>query len=255
MINSLSKPLRGDNACYPMASLRRSVDLPRRSKPAQPAAGIAAMSDVATLYGCGAHSASGVYSPTMLRQLLLAGVVTSTLIVTACGGDDGGAAGGEETNVEIGPAAEGIEGVMAIRVPDNTHTESPVDYGLSPPAGGVHNPVWLNCGFYDKASPAEHLVHDLEHGAVWLAYSPDLPAADINVIHNLARTSPRIVATPYPDLADGVAVVATAWARQLTLDSVADPRIEKFLDQYTDGDQAPEAGTTCLESPLGTPIP
>ena len=194
------------------------------------------------------------------RVGFLAVFLSGVVFLAGCsGGDDAQSTEGKEIsterNEEIGPADEGIEGVMAIRVPDNTHTESPVDYGLRPPAGGVHNPVWLNCGFYDEAWPDEHLVHDLEHGAVWLAYSPDLPTADINIIHNLARTSPRIVATPYPDLADGVAVVATAWARQLTLDSVTDPRIEKFLDQYTDGDQAPEAGTTCLESPLGTPIP
>ena len=203
----------------------------------------------------GAH-----YRVPVPRFRYLAAVVAGVAFFAGCsnGGKATDAEGKEtstERNVEIGPADEGIEGVMAIRVPDNTHTESPVDYGLRPPAGGVHNPVWLNCGFYDKASPDENLVHDLEHGAVWLAYSPDLPTADINVIHDLARASPRIVATPYPDLATGVAVVATAWARQLTLDSVTDPRIEKFLDQYTDGDQAPEAGTTCLESPLGTPIP
>ena len=75
-----------------------------------------------------------------------------------------------------GDADEGIDGVQAIRVyyDDPVHTESIVDYELRPPAGGIHNPVWWNCGFYDEAIPDENVVHDLEHGAVWLAYAPDL---------------------------------------------------------------------------------
>jgi hypothetical protein len=48
-------------------------------------------------------------------------------------------------------------------------------------------------------------------------------------------------------------VVATAWARQLVLDTVADPRLEDFVVQYQDGSQAPEAGVTCTQSPLGEP--
>ena len=75
------------------------------------------------------------------------------------------------------------------------------------------------------------------------------------MIHDLARANPKIVATPYPDLVAEAPVVATAWARQLTLDSVDDPRLEAFAVQYTDGSQAPEAGVTCAGSPLGTPIP
>ena len=194
----------------------------------------------------------------MLRRRFLPTLLASGLLLAGCSdtdGDDGGDGGGDEANVVTGPAEEGIEGVMAVRVPDNTHTEGIVDYQLRPPAGGAHNPKWLNCGFYDEPTPDENLVHDLEHGAVWLAYSPDLAAADLQVIHDMARANPKIVATPYPDLAAGVAVVATAWARQLTLDSVDDPRLDAFSAQYVDGSQAPEAGVTCSSSPLGTPIP
>lgn len=209
--------------------------------------------------GCSSLIALRHYPLVMLRRRPVVTLLVSGLLLAGCsdtdGGGNGGDGGGGEANVVTGPAEEGIEGVMAVRVPENTHTEGIVDYGLRPPAGGAHNPVWLNCGFYDQPTPDENLVHDLEHGAVWLAYSPDLPAADLEVIHEMARTNPKIVATPYPDLAGGAAVVATAWARQLTLDSVDDPRLEAFAAQYVDGSQAPEAGVTCSSSPLGTPIP
>jgi hypothetical protein len=133
--------------------------------------------------------------------------------------------------------------------------ESIVDYSLRPPAGGIHNPVWWNCGFYDEPIPDEHAVHDLEHGVVWLAYSPDLDAADIEVIHELARNDDRVLAAPYPDLAADEAVVATAWARQLRLDAVDDSRLAEFVAQYQDGSQAPEAGASCSGTPFGEPIP
>ena len=97
------------------------------------------------------------------------------------------------------------------------------------------------------------MVHDLEHGAVWLAYDPDLPEADVAVIRALASANAKVIATPYPDLAAGEAVVATAWARQLRLDAVDDPRLAEFVDQYQDGPQAPESGSSCVG--LGAPIP
>jgi len=189
------------------------------------------------------------------RLFLLFATLVLVVGVSACGGDAAGSSDGGEANVVIGDADEGIEGVQAVRVPDNDHTESSVDYGLHPAAGGKHNPVWLNCGFYDESYPDENIVHDLEHGVVWLAYSPDLPAEDVDVIHDLARQDPKVIATPYDDLEPGVAAVATAWARQLSLDSVDDPRLEDFVVQYVDGSQAPEAGVTCAGSPLGDPIP
>ena len=73
------------------------------------------------------------------------------------------------------------------------------------------------------------------------------------MIHDLVRDNAKVIATPYADLADGEAVVATAWARQLRLDSVDDPRLAEFVEQYQDGEQAPESGASCVG--LGEPIP
>jgi hypothetical protein len=189
-------------------------------------------------------------------RFTLTAALATALVLGACGDDDGGDAGGGggSDDALAVDANEGIDGVQAIRVEGNEHSQGEVDYELRPPAGGTHNPTWVNCGFYDEPFDDEHLVHDLEHGAVWLAYAPDLPVADVDVIHELARDH-KVVATPYEDLDAGVAVVASAWARQLTLDSVDDPRLQDFVVQYEDGSQAPEAGVTCGDSPLGDPIP
>jgi hypothetical protein len=110
--------------------------------------------------------------------------------------------------------------------------------------------MWVNCGFHDEPFDDVNLVHDLEHGAVWLAYAPGLAAADVEVIEALAADH-KVVAAPYAGLAAGEAVVATAWARQLRLQSVDDERLAQFVVEYEDGSQAPEAGVTCTGSPLG----
>ena len=192
-------------------------------------------------------------------RLVPAALLSMGLVLTACSGGGGGepdlVAGG--VSRVVGDADEGIEGVQSIRVyyESPVHATEPVEYQLRPPAGGMHNPVWANCGFYDAPVADEHVAHALEHGAVWLAYSPDLPAADLDVVHDLARANPKVIATPYPDLPEGAAVVATAWARQLVLDAVDDPRLGRFVVQYQDGSQAPEAGASCMGSPVGVPIP
>lgn len=193
------------------------------------------------------------FAAAAVALLVLGGLSSCSVSVGGGGGDaDGVVAEGSEV---IGDANEGIEGVQSIRVGDNTHTEGTVDYALRPPAGGAHHPTWLNCGFYDEAFPDEHIVHDLEHGAVWLAYADDLSDDDADLLHELVRGSDKVVATPYADLPADVAVVATAWARQLRVESAADDRLEAFIARYADGDQAPEAGVPCGGTPLGEPLP
>jgi hypothetical protein len=81
----------------------------------------------------------------------------------------------------------------------------------------------------------------MEHGAVWIAYSPDLPAEDVAVLQDLARGKIYTLLSPYPDLKSDV--VATAWGVQLEPDSVSDERLEQFIDRYRGG--GPEPGAPC----------
>lgn len=184
--------------------------------------------------------------------LLVVGVVVSGF-VAGCG--NGGVETGPLTGTiaSAGEADEGIDGVVAYRVESNQHTTGEVTYSLLPPPGGPHHPVYANCGFYDEAIADEHVVHGLEHGVVWLAYSPALSATHVERVRDLARAH-KVIATPYANLPAGAVVVASAWARQLVLESADDPRLDRFVVQYQDGSQAPEAGGSCTGSPIGEPI-
>jgi Protein of unknown function (DUF3105) len=127
----------------------------------------------------------------------------------------------------------------------NNHTQDPVDYEQDPPVGGPHNPVWQTQGFYDEPIRNENAVHDLEHGAVWITYSPDLPQDQKDTIKQLVKSQDCLLASPYPNLSEDSPVVASAWGYQLKLSSADDPNLEKFISAYRKGPQTPEPGATC----------
>jgi hypothetical protein len=123
------------------------------------------------------------------------------------------------------------------------HTLEPVTYAQVPPVGGPHSPVWQNCGFYSQPVANETAVHSLEHGAVWITYRPDLPGDQIDRLRQLAERQTFILVSPYPDLP--APVVASAWGKQLRLESADDPRLEQFVRAFRLGPQTPERGARC----------
>lgn len=194
----------------------------------------------------------------VIRRFATAALAVAVLAVTgACGSDDAdtdasvpqdeGAGAGRSTSGGelIGPADEGIDGVLAYRVDSNDHTEEDLDYQLVPPVGGEHFPVPATCGFYESgtAPPDELLVHDLEHGAVWIAYDPGLDEAQLTALSELVAQQAKVTATPVDSLDSPL--VVSAWARQMPLDSVDDPRLQRFIDTYRNSDNAPEPDAAC----------
>lgn len=116
------------------------------------------------------------------------------------------------------------------------------DYPQRPPVGGPHAPVWLDCGVYGEPLPDVNVVHDLEHGTVWITYRPDdLDAADVD---RLAKALPdNGILSPYPD--QGAPVVVTVWGRQLALAGADDGRLGLFIDRFGAGQTAPEPLASC----------
>ncbi|MFE5408594.1 DUF3105 domain-containing protein [Microbacterium sp. NPDC056569] len=136
----------------------------------------------------------------------------------------------------------GIEGVETFTNTAN-HVDTEVDYPQTPPAGGDHNAIWLNCGVYTEPVPNENAVHSLEHGAVWITYDPaQVTDEDIAALEDLLPSTYTLL-TPYPDMDTPIAV--SAWNAQLKVDSADDPRIEEFIQAYWNSTSAPEPGAAC----------
>lgn len=146
--------------------------------------------------------------------------------------------------VRADPTADGpanLDEVVVFKDLGNQHTEELVNYASVPPAGGSHDPAWLDCGVYEEPVRDENAVHDLEHGAVWITYDPELEAPEVAA---LAAVLPdNGILSPYVGLP--TPVVVTVWERQLLLTGVDDPRLALFLAGFSDGHTSPEPFASC----------
>jgi hypothetical protein len=143
---------------------------------------------------------------------------------------------------------------------EHDHVTGPVTYSVLPPVGGPHNPIWMNAGVYTKPVPTERAVHNLEHGAVWITYNPDLPAADVAKLTafvtrqsliaenaseiNIAGDSNRYMdLSPWATNSLPSPIVISSWGHQLRVSSPTDPRLQKFVDTFRYKQQySPEYG-------------
>ena len=143
-------------------------------------------------------------------------------------------------------ASEPPSGVEKFDVgPAGRHTQGTVTYEQNPPAGGEHNPVWQNQGFYEEPVRNENAVHSLEHGEVWITYSPNLPQDQKDQLREAVKSQDCLLASPYPELPADTPVVASAWGVQMRLKSAEDPNLQKFIDYYRKGPQTPEPTAAC----------
>lgn len=146
----------------------------------------------------------------------------------------------------VDPTTIEIEGLQTFDTVEAQHVQTAVDYEMTPPAGGPHNPTWLNCGIYEEEVPNEYAVHSLEHGAVWVTYDPEqVQGADLDALRSAMPRSYMIL-SPFPGLE--APVVASAWGVQVALDGVDDPRLSDFIVKYRQSPDAPEPGALCSQA-------
>jgi hypothetical protein len=146
------------------------------------------------------------------------------------------------------PSAQ-IEGVQKIEYAGGLHVnpDQQVAYTHSPPFGGAHDGFWAACNgvVYPEAVRNENMVHSLEHGAIWIAYNPDLVTGDaLAALQAKADGQPYTMISPYPGLDTPVSL--QSWGHQLKLTDPADIRVDQFIqslrrNQYTH----PEFGASC----------
>jgi hypothetical protein len=143
---------------------------------------------------------------------------------------------------EAGSDGVEIEGVETF---ENTteHVEGEVDYEQSPPAGGPHNAMWLNCGIYDQPVPNENAVHSMEHGAIWVTYDADALSDEELSTLRAELPSSYVVLSPYEGIDSPI--VLSAWNQQLKLDSADDERIGQFFEEYWRSQNVPEPNASC----------
>lgn len=170
-----------------------------------------------------------------------ASIISSLLVTTSVGVDV--TVPPTQTAPETPEPTGEIEGLQSFPGLSVSHANEPVNYEMTPPAGGEHAGVWQNCGVYRQPVRSEQTVHSLEHGVVWITYRPNLPAAQIAQLEQITSERDFVLLSPFPGLPGPV--YASAWGYQVALDDAFDPRLEQFIAQFEVGPTAPEPGAPC----------
>ncbi len=134
------------------------------------------------------------------------------------------------------------QGIEVYPATTNKTVEGPIEYGRRPPTNGDHDPLWQNCGAYEKPIKDRHAVHSMDHGAVWITHQPGLPAAQAEGLRSYADEG-YVIVSPYPG--QDVPVVATSWRVQMKLKGAYDPRLREFIDGFRRSELAPLSGNRC----------
>lgn len=142
-----------------------------------------------------------------------------------------------------------LEGVTTVQAAISNQHDAELVYAFEdypmPPLGGPHNPSWQNCDIYDAPVAPQYAIHSMEHGAVWIAYNPDLPADQVEQLEDTVRGDSYLLLAPYPGLAEPI--VLSVWDRQLAVQSADDSQIDRFITAYRRA-RGPERTATCDRS-------
>lgn len=174
-------------------------------------------------------------------------VIALGLLAAACGGDSG-------NDIDLSADPGPIDTTLISVPPEtlgNEHVQPPVTFAQSPSIGGDHLSFWQNCGFYDVEVIEGAATHTLEHGAIWITFNPERTSdAQRAELAAMAQDNPRLLISPYPHIER---IVLSGWGVQQRTDAVpGDAIVAEFIEQWQDGEGAPESGVTC-EGAVGVP--
>ncbi|MER6396819.1 MULTISPECIES: DUF3105 domain-containing protein [unclassified Kitasatospora] len=180
------------------------------------------------------------------RNKIIASVVAGTLVIAAIAtGTWIVVDANNDKKAKETAAAAPIDGVQTFGDLSRNHVKEKVTYPQTPPVGGDHNAIWLDCmgHVYDQPVENERAVHSLEHGAVWVTYNGKATPDDIKTLSDKVKATPYSLMSPYPD--EKGTITLSAWSTQLVVDSASDPRVGEFFTKYVQGKQTQEPGASC----------
>ncbi len=106
-------------------------------------------------------------------------------------------------------------------------------YNSSPPTSGWHLPAPAGWGYYAMVLPDELVVHNLEHGGIWISYRDASDAQLTAKLEALTRRfRSKVIVTLRPNNDSPIAVAA--WGRLLKLDRYDEQQIVAFINVFRD---------------------
>lgn len=142
--------------------------------------------------------------------------------------------------------------VYAVQIPDqgsnhiNVGASHPA-YNSNPPTSGPHYEKWADKDVYKKQLSDEQLVHNLEHGYIWISYKPDANPEIVKQLEDFYGLGKKIIVEPRKENDKLIALAAWNWLDTFdpvstnSLSDVELKRIDDFIDQYINQGPEPNA--------------
>ncbi len=106
------------------------------------------------------------------------------------------------------------------------------EYNSNPPSSGWHYASPARGGFHNEPLPDEQVIHNLEHGDIWIAYRPDISDEAKQALESFAGK--YVVVSPRMENDGDISLVA--WGRVDTFDvandAIDEVRISGFIKRY-----------------------
>lgn len=136
----------------------------------------------------------------------------------------------------LNAAPKGEDMSRAIPPLEATHiaTDSPLaEYNSNPPTSGPHYGQTARSGFRDEPVSDQNIIHNLEHGDVWIAYHPRISETIKEGLKQFAAA--KVIITPREDNETDIALAA--WGRLDTFNVeggvLPEQRIKDFITRYS----------------------
>jgi len=101
-------------------------------------------------------------------------------------------------------------------------------YNSNPPTSGSHYASPAPLDVYQEELPDEQLVHNLEHGGIWISYRPDADEETVALLEEIGRSFSRSVIVT-PRAANDALIAVASWGRVLKLDVFDEQQIADFI--------------------------
>ncbi len=129
--------------------------------------------------------------------------------------------------------------------------EAHVPYTSNPPSSGPHyagvtsaegiGPI--ECKTYTTEVEDESVIHNLEHGVVWISYKDINDKELAEQLKSIAEDYTKVVLSPRSK--DDSNIALASWGRVLKLDSLDEQKIRDFIKLYRSSEAAPERFASC----------
>ena len=104
------------------------------------------------------------------------------------------------------------------------------EYNSNPPTSGPHFATPASWGVYDKELPDQQVIHNLEHGGVWITYKSDLEKEIVEKLKEIAASyKSKVIVTPRA--ANDSKIALASWERLLKLSSYDEEKIKDFVER------------------------